>query len=95
MDADKQHTIFRESTAPVQIPCPFYISGQPPACFYLAPNLAVRYGIIRSAESHHTSCGVGQEGRGTMLCTRVGSMILVNITGLPFTQSASPCPPDV
>jgi hypothetical protein len=65
-----------------------YIGGQIPASLFLAPNLAVRYGFIRLAESHHTSYGFGQEGRGTMLCTRVGS------NELPKQVAASPCPPD-
>ena len=33
-------------------------------------------GITRLAESHHTLYGFGQEGRGTMLCTRVSTYLI-------------------
>jgi len=58
------------SIAPAKFLSVSHTGGQTPASLFLAPNLAVRYGFIRLAESHHTSYGFGQEGRGTMLFTR-------------------------
>ena len=58
--------------APALFPSVFHTGGQTPAFLYPAPNLAVRYGLAPYGRSHHTACGFGQEGRGTMLCTRVG-----------------------
>ncbi|MFC1919925.1 hypothetical protein ACFLWX_03960 [Chloroflexota bacterium] len=55
------------SIAPTNFLSVYHTGGQTPAPLFLAPNLAVRYGIIRLAESHHTSYGFGQDGRGTML----------------------------
>jgi len=87
--AISQHTIWFWSSAPaVSLLSCLYTGGQSPASVFLAPNLASRYGFIRVAESHHTSYGFGQEGRGTMLCTRVGSI------ELPKHRTVSPCPPD-
>jgi len=81
-----QHTIILKGNGSDRISF-IYTGGQTPASLFLAPNLAVRYGFIRLAESHHTSYGFGQEGRGAMLCTRVGS------NELPKLTAASPCPP--
>jgi hypothetical protein len=42
----QQHTIMRYVNSSDRFPLSFHTGGQTPACLYLAPNLAVRFGII-------------------------------------------------
>ena len=69
-----QHTIFLKVNSSSWISLFLsHTGGQTPACLFLAPDLAVRYRLASCGRSHHTTYGFGQEGRGTMLCTRVYS----------------------